>query len=67
MLKNLINLDVKKILRSRTIWFNFLTLVAGIALALADYISLGGAISGVAILNIILRIVTKTALQKTLQ
>lgn len=62
---NFLNLDVQKIIRSRTIWTNFLILVASIITALANHAALGGTISVVAILNIILRVITTKALTKT--
>lgn len=61
---NFLNIDVKKAIRSRTIWFNILTLIGGIATAIAYDISAGGTISVVAILNIVLRVLTTQAIVK---
>ena len=60
----MLNIDVKKVIRSRTVWVNLLVLIAGIATALSTHIAAGGAISLVAIVNLILRFLTTQALTK---
>ena len=60
----MLNIDVKKVIRSRTVWINVLVLVGGIATALSTHIAAGGAISLVAIANLVLRFLTTQALTK---
>ena len=47
---------------SKTLWVNGLLLVGGIATALADHLATGGVMSVFAVLNLVLRVVTKTEL-----
>ncbi len=45
--------------KSRMIWINVLVTVSGIATALADHLTAGGALTGIGVVNIVLRVLTK--------
>lgn len=55
--------EAKKWYKSRTLWVNGLLVVAGVAAAIADNLATGGTLTAIGIINIILRIVTKTAVK----
>ena len=50
--------NVKPFYKSRTFWVNCFIFSAGIIAAIADHLAIGGPISGVAFLNILLRFIT---------
>ena len=47
---------------SRTMWAGALTVIAGIATAVAADLAAGGAVTGLGILNIVLRVLSKSEL-----
>lgn len=48
--------------KSRMIWTNVLVCISGISIALSDYVASGGTITGIGILNIMLRAITNSSL-----
>lgn len=50
--------------KSKTLWINTLLVLGGVITAVAGELALGGTVTLTGIVNIILRVVTKTALVK---
>ena len=48
----------KKWYKSKTIWISLLTIIGGLATALADHMTAGGVITIMGVLNIFLRVIT---------
>ena len=48
---------------SRTVWIAVLTILGGMITALAGELQAGGAITAIGIMNIILRVITTTAIK----
>lgn len=57
-------IDVQKTIRSRTVWFNLLVVIAGVASIFAGHISSGGVVTVGAFVNLILRYLTTKAITK---
>ncbi len=53
----------KKWYKSKTIWINVLIVIVGVATALADHIAAGGSLTFMGLVNILLRVITKTQLK----
>jgi Mg2+/citrate symporter len=51
--------QIKAFWKSRTFWVNILSFIGGIVLMLSDYFSAGGVLSVSAVVNLILRYLTK--------
>ena len=49
--------------KSRTLWVNALLILGGVFTAIAGEIQAGGAMSVFGLINVVLRVVTKTALK----
>jgi len=51
--------DMKSFLKSKTLWINLALLVGGVSLSVADHIQTGGLLTLVAVINLVLRAVSK--------
>jgi len=54
--------ELKKWFHSKTLWINGLVLLSGLALAFADHLAAGGALTAVSIANLLLRVISKAEL-----
>lgn len=53
----------KKWYASKTLWVNAITIVVGLLTSLVEQLNAGTAITGLALINIVLRFFTKTGLK----
>ena len=56
--------QVKKFWKSKTMWINLLVVVGGVLTALADQLAIGGTITAIGLLGIVLRMITKAQIVK---
>lgn len=55
--------EIKKWYQSKTVWIGILTIAGGVITAIADELATGGVLTGIGILNIILRNITKAKIE----
>jgi len=58
-----VNTETKKWYKSRTVWVGVLETLSGVALALADYVATGGALTLFGVAKIVLRTITNTKVE----
>lgn len=56
-------MEYKRWFTSKTLWINFLAIVGGVATALSGELVAGGTLTIAGVVNILLRVVTKTQLE----